>query len=57
MAEMRWVRVQVPESLHGRVRQAKARIDVTWDRIVQAGVELWLASAESKVEEEKPDPE
>lgn len=42
MKEIRWVRVQVPEALHARVRQAKARVDATWDRVVEEGVELWL---------------
>ena len=48
MTEARWVRVQVPEALHRRVREAKARADVTWDRIVQEGVELWLATEAAK---------
>ena len=60
MAEVRWVRVQVPEVLHGRVRQAKARVNATWDQIVREGVELWLASLErndERAERTTPDAE
>ena len=46
--DIRWLRVHVPHSFHVRARQVKARLDVTWVRMVHEAIELWLAKAEAE---------